>query len=226
MLVGTELRPKKPKYCIFCIDFKADCHITSKDKRRRKAGPEHPLFVFGCKTHNVCFTVYPLGWSQYGRRPLVDLAPDGSSFDVNPIDACDNGLGIWQETVFGAAIDAAQGRKWPLTTAGILRATEPKPYGVFATQRRHITGVMQLLRLNVESNDKDRELIAAKLPVSFSALESSAVNIRDGPKLDRWQREGSEGATTTQKLTPPRRWLEHLLQLGADLNFWGSLIYG
>ena len=235
LAVGTELRPKKPKKCIFCIDPASRCHITSKGKRQRKVGIEYPLLIFRCRTHFVCFPVYPLGWSQYGRRPLVDLAPDGSEFDsdVNAdsieVDGerADGGdVDIWQETAFGAAIEAAHGHRWPLTAFGVLRTDAPRPYGVFATQRRHIAGVVRLFRLDTESGDKDLELVAARLPVGFSALKSSAAKIRDGPTQDRWQREGSEGRTITQRLTPPRCWLKHLLELGAAVNFWGSPMYG
>ena len=248
MLVRGELRPEKPKQCIFCQDVRGFCHITSKGKRWRKVGLEHPLFVFGCSDHCVCFTVYPWGWSQYGRRSLIEIAPDGSDIDTDITDAypeadhadtdsgivavvdggdtCVSSVDIWQETAFGAATDAANGRRWPLTRRGILSAKEPKPYGVFETQQRHIAGILRLFCLDTESNDKAREAVAARLPVSFSALKSSAANIRDGPEEDRWRREGSEGQATTQKLTPPRCWLKHLLELGAAVNFWGSPMYG
>lgn len=243
-VVGGELRPQKPKRCIFCVDSRALCHITSKGKRWRKIGLEHPLFVYGCRDHCVCFAVYPWGWTQYGRRPLVELAPDGSAFDVTvdaDVDsdgddgveavgqgggAVESGVDVWQETAFGAAIDAACGRRWPLTALGIMKAPEPRAYGTFATQQRHITGILRLFRLDADSDDKARELVTARLPLSFSAMTSSAAKIRDGPMQDRWQRESSEGRTITQRLTPPRRWLKHLLQLGAAVNFWGSPMYG
>ena len=251
-VVGDELRPERPKHCIFCADS-SDCHITIKAWRNRKVGIEHPLAVFVCRDHSVCFTAYPHGWGQYGRRPLVDVAPDGWHFGDDDTGGEDTGPGgentgddigndigddigddidgtgdvvDWQGTAFGAAVDAAQGKRWPLTSGEILRSAEPKPYGVFATQLRHIAGVTELFRLNVQSDDKAREHVCARLPVSYSTLVASAARIRDGPSHDRWRREGREGVATTQKLTPPRRWLRHLLALGAALGFWGSPVYG
>ncbi|MHB1951864.1 MAG: hypothetical protein ACYCQK_10375 [Acidiferrobacteraceae bacterium] len=235
-IVGTEPQPKKPKRCIFAKDGDPFCKIRSKGRRKRKIGIEHPLYLFGCRSHRVFFTVYPLGWYQYGRRALVELAPDGSevdiSLDVDPEDDADaddgpsSDGGWWLETAFGAAIDAKNGRRWPLTSLGILTSPEPKPYGVFRTQRRHLAGVLRLFRIDDLSGDRDRELVAARLPVGTSTLKGSATRVRDGPEEDRWQREGVEGTTITKKLTPPRRWLKHLLELGAAVNFWGSPMYG
>ena len=134
-IVGTELRPKKPKRCIFSKDSGQLCKITSKGKRKRKVGIEHPLYLFGCRSHVVFFPVYPMGWCQYGRRSLVELAPDGSEIDINPDAASDVDVDTggeperekrWQGTAFGAAIDAKNGRQWPLTSLGILMSPEPK----------------------------------------------------------------------------------------------------
>jgi hypothetical protein len=234
-IVGTELRPKTPKRCIFAKDGGALCWITSKGRRKRKIGVGHPLHLFRCRIHRVFFPVYPLGWSHYGRRPLVELAPDGSEIDVSPdvdpgddADADDgpSSDGRWLESAFGAAIDAKNGRQWPRTSHGILTSPEPKPYGVFKTQKRHIAGILRLFRVDDQSGDRDRERVAARLPVGISTLKGSATRVRDGPEDDRWQREGVEGTTITEKLTPPRRWLKHLLELGAAVNFWGSPMYG
>jgi hypothetical protein len=103
---------------------------------------------------------------------------------------------------------------------------DPKPYGVFKTQRRHIAGISRLFRLDDLSDDRARELVAARLPLGISTLKGSATRVRDGPVEGRWRREGVEGTTITEKLTPPQRWLRHLLELGAVVNFWGSPLYG
>lgn len=234
LIVGDELRPKKPQHCISCVDFGRICRIRIKAWRQRKVGIEHPLMVFRCRDHGICFTAYPQGWTQYGRRPLVDVSPDGWDLDETGDDSDKSSDGdtsnrdvvTWQGTAFGAALDAACGKKWPQTSCEALRFIEPKPYGVFATQIRHIAGVVRLFRLDAESDDKARELVCARLPVSQRALVVSASRVRDGPTEGRWQREGREGWATTQKLRPPRRWLKHLLALGAVLGFWGSPVYG
>ena len=245
VLVGGELRPKKPKWCLFSLDSKTLCHVSIKGRRRRKIGLKHPLFVYGCSDHAGFFTVYPLGWAHFGRRPLVELAPDGSDFDSDSgldddddeedEEASGSASDLWQDTAFGASIDADGGRQWPLTSLELIKvieltelteAKEPKPYGVFRTQQRHIAGVLHLFRLDSESDNRAREGVAAKLPVSLSLLNNSASKIRDGPADDNWQRDGIVSTTITQKLMPPRRWLKHLLELGAAINFWGSPMYG
>jgi len=248
--VGAELRPRRPKICIFFTAGGPDCKITNKGKRDRKIGLEHPLILFGCCTHVVFFPVYPLGWVHYGRRPLVELGPDGSEIDRDAdfaepdAEIEDDGAGAgvetstdsgaeagaeagewWRDTAFGAAIDAKNGLQWPLTALGIVTAPEPKPYGVFKTQRRHIAGILRLFRIDAESNDKARERVVARLPVGISSLNTSAARVRDGPREELWQRDGGEGTAITKKLTPPKRWLKNILELGAAVNFWGSPVY-
>lgn len=253
LVVGDELRPTKPNYCILSGGHAGMCRIICKGRRWRKIGIEGWLYVFGCREHDVFFVVYPLGWAQYGRRPLVELAHDGSEIDVDltgddaPDDGddaadatgtiddradgcehatCDGADAMWLETAFGAAVDAKLGRQWPLTALGVITAPEPKPYGVFSTQKRHIAGILRLFRIDATASDKERERVAANLPISFAALRETAGRVRDGPQQGRWRHDGKEAAATTQTLTPPRRWLKHLLELGAAMNFWGSPMYG
>lgn len=48
----------------------AGCQVRVQGYRERKQGPGFRLVVLWCKTHGCAFTVYPLGWYPYGRRPL------------------------------------------------------------------------------------------------------------------------------------------------------------
>jgi hypothetical protein len=46
------------------------CQISEHEQRERVTGPCHPLTVIHCKTHGRFFTIYPQGFSPYGRRKL------------------------------------------------------------------------------------------------------------------------------------------------------------
>ena len=48
----------------------SECHVCVHGYRERTHGPGVRLVVLRCKTHDCAFTVYPLGWYPYGRRPL------------------------------------------------------------------------------------------------------------------------------------------------------------
>lgn len=83
------------------------CATTRHVWRSRKTGPEHPLLVVRCRRHGGFFTIYPPGHVPYGRRPLVKLAPDGSSPNVEQ-----QGASRFLGTCMDAAIDAAEGVAW------------------------------------------------------------------------------------------------------------------
>jgi hypothetical protein len=64
------------------------CKLVVKGDRIRKSGPEYPLIILKCKTHSICFTVYPEGWSPYSRKSIgID---DKNSFWNAAIDASNN----------------------------------------------------------------------------------------------------------------------------------------
>lgn len=55
------------------------CDVRRHCTRERKCGPGFALTVVRCWVHGVAFTLYPLGWTPYGRAPVVG---DGSLFEL------------------------------------------------------------------------------------------------------------------------------------------------
>ena len=51
--------------------------IKIKQWRLRVFGPGYFLAQFKCLIHSRSFTIYPIGWSPFGRLPIVDLSPSG-----------------------------------------------------------------------------------------------------------------------------------------------------
>jgi hypothetical protein len=83
-----------------CPKGKSDegCRIKRQARRRRKTGPEFPLDVLLCHTHQGSFTVYPPAFEPWGRKALAPLAPNGEALEsVVPVKA---GPGLWRGTSF------------------------------------------------------------------------------------------------------------------------------
>ncbi len=213
-----RLAPRRPSRCV-TTDDRGTCLIAFHRWRPRKCGLDYPLACFQCKTHNCSFTVYPPGWLPFGRRSIIPLTPSG--FDIH-------GLGVsegWQETAFGASIDAGQKQLCPLGAGG-AREWEKKygylPYGVRRTQARHITGVLRLMALRGDLEDQ-RPKVAAVLGLNLSAITSCAARPRDGPPLVACGAKGAELLSAVGR--PCQRLLASFLRLGKDLQFWGPPIH-
>jgi hypothetical protein len=52
--------------------------VRRHGERDRKCGPGHALTVARCRVHELAFTLYPLGWTPYGRVPLIAVSPDAA----------------------------------------------------------------------------------------------------------------------------------------------------
>lgn len=85
-------------FCPFCNCIH-DCIIHSK--RERKTGENQELQVVICpeqkdlhrkglSTSKGFFTIYPLGYAEYTRRPLVDFARSGQKSQPKEDTSCDN----------------------------------------------------------------------------------------------------------------------------------------
>jgi len=73
---------------------------------RTQDRPRFPLAVLWCKAHEVYFTLYPLGFSPYGREPLALLTPSGNSVARERAQP-------YQGTYFQTALDAVDQPLWP-----------------------------------------------------------------------------------------------------------------
>ena len=81
-------------------------------KRQRQDGPGHPLVVMYCSTHGCYFTVYPLGWYPYARRPVPQI------------------MQVLQDVLDGKEVD---------TIFGYVFAAQSQPWSAMEGQRRQHT---------------------------------------------------------------------------------------
>jgi len=98
-----EPKPGLPVHCPFGGDGKR-CRVGVHCRRARQCGPRYRLVVAVCHAHRQYFTLYPPGWTPWGRVPVQAVAEDGSV--------------AWGATQFGAARDAARGVLWPVGSVG------------------------------------------------------------------------------------------------------------
>lgn len=215
-----SLRPERPSHCPLAVGVGA-CSVSWYGWRQRKCGPGYPLAKGHCSVHKSVFTIYPVGWSPFGRRSVLAISRAG--FDIT---GHADGLDAWTATAFGASSDAAMSRVWPESRAGIgsWRIQHGRdPYGVARTQRRHIAGVNVLMALTSELAGEQAAVVAA-IGLNLSDIIQASGRVRDGPF---WEAEGKKGAAILSILGTPRR---HLLsginRLGVDRKYWGPPISG
>ena len=140
---GGSLRPPKPASC---PDPLATCNnrclIHFSRWRDRVHGPGFRLASMHCLTHSRRFTVYPPGWTPYGRAPLVLLDHRGRTVET------DGEENRWNDTEFGALVDAARGNIWPepVTLGPSVEKKSGELVRSRRTQRRHVNpGPLQLI---------------------------------------------------------------------------------
>ncbi|MGQ0672397.1 MAG: hypothetical protein ACT4N2_05890 [Hyphomicrobium sp.] len=118
------------------------------------------MVVIACHAHGIAFTLYPPGYAPFRRQPVAKLAPDG-----NPIGAAseprDDSLA---GTVFEAALDAKDGRRWARETGAEV------PERWWSTQGRQLRLTARLVGVANDIAEKVREGIAATLSVGTLML--------------------------------------------------------
>jgi len=125
------------------------CGIRHHDSRERKTGPEHPLLVVRCIVHNRSFTIYPPGFTPYGRRRLVPRHQR------------------WEATIFEAALDAGEGEGERWSDTG-------QQGGWWSTQWRHLRRIGELFGLGGDGRLGERvaQLLRVDLHVHLEAREA------------------------------------------------------
>lgn len=155
-----RLVPALPAQCPLGEDG-SGCRVGVHHWRPRKTGPGFALAVARCHAHGCTFTVYPPGHVPYGRVPVVAVDAAGRAVRGAPEQR-------WQPTVFGAALDAAAGQRWPEHGGPWHRRT----------QGRWLERGATLLGLSAETTPKRAELIASALSVPLLALTEAARSYR------------------------------------------------
>ena len=145
------------------------CRLSLDHERPRKTGPCFALEVLRCRTHKVAFTVYPPGHVPYGRVALAPVAPDGHALITTP------SANRFEDTVFAAALDAADHRAWPQAAEdGYLIAR-------FSTQMRRLVRACQLLGVEPTVEAESRESLSSILGVAGQHLHDGAIRIQQQP---------------------------------------------
>ena len=139
-----EGRPQAvmPDHCPAGADGSMCC-VKGHSRRDRATGPCHELVVAKCATHEVFFTLYPMGFEPYGRSKVASER-----------GRCEG----WRATIFEAAAVAAAGDPaWP-------RDFDGGPG--WWTQRRHIERAAG--RMGLMSPIREAESIAETLGVGMT----------------------------------------------------------
>ena len=148
-------RPLVPALCRRAVNDAKPCELHVHHWRERKTGPEVPLLVMRCRTHGVAFTLYPPGHVPYGRCAVAPVNLQGEPLHVAGEQGREATLS-WEQTIFGAAMDAASRQPWPRSNGG------SQQQGCWRTQGRRIA----LLGLVVGLDGADDSPMVGPLGVS------------------------------------------------------------
>ena len=194
-----------PERCVFAAAAET-CSLFVNHYRPRKTGPGFPLAVVGCTCHpHGRYTLYPPGHIPYGRQAVVPCSPSGPLLQ-DP----DNGQPVWQTTVFGAAVDAGEGQRWPAhSPADDARRRR--------TQGCRLTLAGTLLGVHPELDARTRERIATRLQIPTMTVLGAAHHWATS-----WKARGGAILAVLQSLSLDSRLLDRLLAAGAITGLWPS----
>lgn len=153
-----------PSRCPVGVDASTggECGVALHHRRARKTGPGHALCVVKCRAHGLAFTLYPPGYAPYRRQAVLRLTPEG-----DPIRREGSAVQAeFEDTVFAAALDAKEGKRWVRET----KAEVPERW--WSTQGRHLRLTARLVGVAIDLAEKTRESIAAVLSVGLFSLRN------------------------------------------------------
>ena len=191
-----------------CVHAKAadTCSLFIDHHRARKTGPGYRLAVVGCGCHRLGrYTLYPPGHIPYGRQAVAPCSPAGPLLQ----DAT-TGQPQWHATLFGAAIDAAAGQRWPAHSPADDERRR-------RTQGCRLDLAGQLLGVHPDVDARSRERIATRLQVPTLRLRDAA-----GGWSTSWQAHGGAILTVVQSLPIDASVLDRILTSGAVTGLWPS----
>lgn len=146
------------------------CRLSLDHERHRKTGPRFALSVLRCRPHKIAFTVYPPGHVPYGRVALAPVAPDGHGLITTH-----SGIGRFENTLFAAALDAADHQAWPQD------AEDGHVIGRFPTQMRRLVRACRLLGVEPKLEADSRQCPGSIPGVAGQHLHDGAVRIQRQP---------------------------------------------
>jgi hypothetical protein len=206
----NKMVPQIPDTCPLGVKDGRPCRLFLDHWRSRKTGPCFPLNVLRCRTHEIAFTLYPPGYTPWGRKKWAPVAPDGT------VVACEEGASRFQDTYFEAALVAAEGIVW----AREKEVEEDFRNPSFITQQCRLDRALRLLGLK-----GDRawcEAFAQTLSIPGQRLHEAAQT------LTKWPSNLSAlGRAVRDVLSEIPRFLgdlfERLAACGAAVGLWPPL---
>ncbi len=207
---GDQLLPQLPDTCPLGIEDGQACRLFIDHFRARKTGPRFALGVMRCATHEIGFTLYPPGYTPWGRKPWVREGVVAKAED----DVEDNAE-RFRTTYFEAALDAVEGVFWPQEKT--LDSDFGKPSDL--TQECHLSRSIRLLGINQEPSL--REVFAQLLRIPGQILHDAARIIGQQPPLADLGR----AACTVLEAIPSTLAgvFESLAICGAAVGLWSPL---
>jgi hypothetical protein len=169
---GDQLLPQLPDTCPVEARDGQSCRLFQDHFRERKTGPAFALCVMRCRTHAIGFTLYPPGYTPWGRKPWVR---EGVVAKVE--DDVEDHTEWFRNTYFDAALDAAEGIFWPREK--VLDAELGTPSDL--TQQCHLCRAIRLLGMDQEPSR--RELFAQLFCLPGQILHEAAAIIGQRPSL-------------------------------------------
>ena len=207
---GDKLLPQLPDTCPLEAEDGQFCRLFQDHFRERKTGPRFALCVMRCRTHEIGFTLYPPGYTPWGRKLWVPDAVVAKAED----DVEDNAE-WFRNTYFEAALDAAEGVFWP------REKTIDSDFGTPSdlTQECHLSRSIRLLGINQEPSL--REVFAQLLYIPGQILHDAARLIGQPPNLADLGR----GVRTVLEVIPSTLTcvFESLAICGAAVGLWPPL---
>lgn len=190
------------------------CRIRINHYRERKTGPCFPLTIVECRTHSLCFTLYPPGHVPYGRHPLnTDIAVTGDSIILEATDPspADSLLTPYQNSFFAAALAANSQTIWP--EESLYGSMEPR----FITQLRQLDRASRLLGVHSDLLPRQTEEITEILDLSGQRVAEGWARLACPSTV----KHHGEVLCQLLKLIPYTRTLfERLAHAGSTAGLW------
>ncbi len=197
-----------PERCVFARGGQR-CRVFVDHYRDRKTGPGFPLAVVGCSRHpQGRFTLYPLGHVPYGRQAVVPCSPSGPLLQEQGTGQPPWSANPWQATLFGAALEAADGQRWPAHRPADDERRR-------RTQGCRLEQAGRLLGVHPELKGRTRERIATRVQVPTLSLRQASQRWTSS-----WQARGEAILSVLMALPVDGGLLDRVLAAGAVSGLW------
>lgn len=204
------MRPVVPTSCPYRgTGEDVPCRVGIHHWRDRKEGPGHPLGVAACRAHGRAFTLYPPGWTPYGRAPLAPARADGEPVSPMPLDR-------WRATRFAAALDAVADRLWP-------RGGAYAGSGRWATQCRQLAALAGLVGVVGGGGVDHQHAVAQVLGLPTQVVLDAAAAVPAAGSRGRTRAVAASILAVVEALPGHRDAFLPLARVGHAVGLWGRV---